>query len=136
MDEFCRKHPHLCAHLGAALLVGAAFAGRAWLLGGFDPAIPYLTFYPAVMLASLLGGLAPGLLATALSSLLAAYFFIEPIGNLQIQNARDLLGLLAFIAGSTFASAVGELHLRHRAKLRKIVEELAQANTLLVSEIA
>lgn len=40
--------------------------------------LPYLTFFPAVMLASWYGGLGAGLLATALSTVSVWYFFVIP----------------------------------------------------------
>jgi PAS domain S-box-containing protein len=128
------KHPFWQSHLGAVALVGAAYGARAWLLGGFDPAIPYVTFYPAVMLASLLGGLTAGLLATLLSASLAAYFFIEPIGSLYIDNQRDLLGILVFVVSGSIVSCIGEYYLRQHARLQYTTEELIQSNASLQSE--
>src|SRR5262252_1001160 len=46
-----------------------------WLVG---LKLTYVTFYIAIILASLLGGLGPGFLATLISALLADYFFLQP----------------------------------------------------------
>ena len=42
--------------------------------------VPYLQFYPAIIVAAWYGGLGPGVLATALSALAAMYFFLPPAG--------------------------------------------------------
>src|SRR5947209_15202792 len=51
----------------AALAVAVAFSVRLALEPILGDASPYLLFVPAVLVASGLGGLGPGLLATALS---------------------------------------------------------------------
>ena len=53
-----------------ALAVGvavAAFLARYLLSELFGPRAAYITFYPAVMVAAVLGGFGPGVLATGLS---------------------------------------------------------------------
>jgi len=78
-------------YLTAAIAVSIAFGLRFWFLGGIGPAIPYLTFFPAVMLAAVVGGIGPGCLAICLSALLVVHFFIEPVGTyyLYVENHRD-----------------------------------------------
>ena len=44
----------------------------------FPPGFPYVTFFPAIVVAVYLGGLGPGILCAALSGLAAWYFFIPP----------------------------------------------------------
>jgi PAS domain S-box-containing protein len=71
----------------------------------------YLTFYPAVMLVSLLLGLWPGLLTTAVAALLAAYWVIPPKG-FGIGNAADAAALLIFVTMGATMSLVAELYRR------------------------
>ena len=52
----------------AMLLVAIAVALRALFFGNLGRSTPYLTFYFAVMVATLYGGLPGGLPATALSA--------------------------------------------------------------------
>ena len=44
----------------------------------FPPGFPYVTFFPAIVVAVYLGGLGPGILCATLSGLAAWYFFIPP----------------------------------------------------------
>ena len=63
----------LAAALAAVLL-------RAALRAGLGERTPFITFYPAVMLAALYGGMSCGLLATALSTIAAVYWLNRPSG--------------------------------------------------------
>jgi two-component system, cell cycle sensor histidine kinase and response regulator CckA len=58
----------------------------------------FITFYPAVMLAAVVGGSGPGALTTLLSATCADYFFIEPRGALAVQSPSDAIALAAFVA--------------------------------------
>ncbi|MDX8500920.1 PAS domain S-box protein [Mesorhizobium sp. VK4C] len=58
--------------------IGAATAARSALMGALD-ATPFITFYPAVVVSTLLGGLWAGLAAIALSAALAGYLFLGPV---------------------------------------------------------
>ena len=65
-------------------------------------------FYPAVMLAALYGGSRAGLLATALSAILADYFWIEPTGSFAVAQTADWLGLVIFLLSGTMIAWVTE----------------------------
>lgn len=119
----------------SVILVFIAFMLRYSLFGGLGSAIPYLTFYPAVMIASVAGGIISGVLATILSASLAMYYFIEPIGVIAIENPRDLLGLITFVLGCMIMSAVGELVIRSQKELKKKTTELVEINRALRIEV-
>lgn len=53
--------------LVAIALVAIAAALRAWPLQALGSILAWLTFYPAVMVAAIYGGLLAGLLATTLA---------------------------------------------------------------------
>src|ERR1035441_1646796 len=57
----------------------------------------------------------PGVLATALTGLLAAYFVLLPIGW-AIGSPVDRLGLVIFVGMGLFMSVVAELYRRNRQK--------------------
>ena len=42
--------------------------------------VPYLQFYPALIVAAWYGGLGPAILLTAVSALIAMYWFLPPAG--------------------------------------------------------
>jgi len=103
---------------GAAVLaVGLGFAAwwgiRTWI----GPGLPtFITFYPAVMLVALLGGLGPGLFATALTELAVAYWIILPAGQFSLGSPIETVALALFAGMGIFISAVAELYRRSRLK--------------------
>ena len=86
-------------YLLALVASGIALAARFALEPVLPPAgFPFLTFFPAVILVALFGGLGPGLLASALSIAAADYFFIPMVGSLGLHTAADAIALGFFSA--------------------------------------
>ena len=106
-------------------IVAAAAALRLVLLPGLGTRAPFLIFYPAVMVAGLLGGLRAGLLATAFSALLADFFWINPTGSFWIENPYDWLSLAIFILSCVMICAMTGAMSRARARAM-YAEDLAQ----------
>lgn len=82
----------------AVAVAGAALAGLfRWML---DPVLhdtsQYVVFYPAVLLASVIGGRGPGILALGLGSGIGVWFFVQPQG-LSIGHPDDLVRLVLFV---------------------------------------
>jgi signal transduction histidine kinase/ActR/RegA family two-component response regulator len=65
----------LLAYPAAALLIGTAYAARL-ALGPALVGVPFMTFTPAVFMAAVLGGFAPGIFAAVLTLLL---FWLAPL---------------------------------------------------------
>src|SRR5262245_41873868 len=90
----------------ALVLVAAAAVVRAVALGALGTRVPFVTFYPVVVIAALCGGLWEGLLATALSAV-AATWWIEPGGRLLvIQHSADWLSMGMFLANGAIISGL------------------------------
>jgi PAS domain S-box-containing protein len=99
----------------ALVAVAAAFLvreGLGRLAGGSLPT--YITFYPAVMLSALIGGIGPGLFATLVSALLVDYFILPPQGSFAVASLSDAVGLAIFTGTGVFLSVVAELYRRAR----------------------
>ena len=91
----------------ALLLPFLAWALQSLLWDVVQP-FYWFFFYPAVFASSWLGGRAAGLIATAISMLLANYFFMEPVHTLWAGDVHQLLTLLMFGAmGVVFSLAQG-----------------------------
>ena len=104
----------------ATAIVLAAAAVRLALLEGLGMRALYVTFYPAVVLAALYGGLRAGLLAASLASLLADYLWLAPMG-FGITDPADWLGLAMFLLSSAMISYIIEA--MHRARSRAAAAE-------------
>ncbi|MHB9026346.1 MAG: PAS domain-containing protein [Armatimonadota bacterium] len=93
-----------------------ATAARLAFLPALGAHAPYILFYPAVMLAALYGGLGPGLLATALSALLADYFWLPPSGRFVYPDEAAWLGIIIFILSGALLSWFADIHRRAQAR--------------------
>jgi PAS domain S-box-containing protein len=107
----------------AIAIVLAATALRLAFQQVLGMRVLFVTFYPAVMLAALYGGLRSGLLATALSVLVVDYFWIGPPG-FAVGNAGDWVAFGIFILSCSLISAITEA--MHRAQT-KAIEARAEA---------
>lgn len=117
-----------------------ATALRFALASLLNDRVPFLLFFPAVLVTAYAGGLGPGLLATAASVALASYFFIEPVGALVFDDPRDIARLALFAGVCIAISAVcGRMRSAQRAAEANLREaETAKRLTLdlLASEAA
>ena len=104
LSDMGRRRPIASLLLSIALAC-LAMTARVTLdpwLGGY----PLLTFSPAILLATLLGGRRGGIVCAALSTLFAWYFLIEPIRSLAVVWPVGFLKLGAFAAISALIVAV------------------------------
>lgn len=85
----------------AVLLVAVSLGLRLVLQQWLGDNVPFLTFFPAIMLAAWLGGLGPGLVAVALSAGAAVHSFMPPAGSFTLTDPHDVVSLLLFAATGT-----------------------------------
>ena len=84
----------------------------------------FITFYPAVTLAALYGGLRAGAVATILSGLIADYFWMEPAGSFIMANPIDWLSLAIFVSTGFLVSWGAEKFYQANNRLQQ--DEAAQ----------
>jgi diguanylate cyclase (GGDEF)-like protein/PAS domain S-box-containing protein len=120
LKRFQRVILRIVVAIGIVLLAASL---RLWPLQALGLRLAYLTFYPAVMIAALYGGIFTGLLATVLSVLVV--YFWHPSGHPFIQDSADWLGMAVFIINGIMVSLVCEATLRVRTRM---TDALAQAN--------
>jgi two-component system, sensor histidine kinase PdtaS len=130
------SHP-VFAYAGALLLVALAFLARLGALPWLPQGYQFVTFFPAVILASFLVGARVGFFAAVLCGLLAWYFFIAPVESWQI-NFSTLMGLgfYSFTVGIDIA-LVHWMQRANRALMyeREVNAQLAETRALLFSEL-
>jgi two-component system sensor kinase FixL len=105
------RFPHAVSYALAAALVAMAFLARLLLGPVLGDEVTYLLFVPAILVASGVGGLGPGLLATALSDVLAIYFFRTALPL----SVPHVFGLSAFTAIGIGMAVLGARLLRARS---------------------
>ena len=99
----------------AVAMVFAAAAIRLAFLSAMGMRAPFATFYPAVVFASIYGGLRAGLVATALSAIVVDYFWIEPSGTFSMGHPSDWLAIMVFLLAGAMIAGVSDAMHRARA---------------------
>jgi two-component system, sensor histidine kinase PdtaS len=105
------SQPALIRWLEASALFAVALAVRFWL-GTLHGAVPFLTFYPAMLIAALVLGWKEATFVLVMSLSAGLYFFLPP-------------GVLLLPAGYAF---VGALNIAIIIALKALAQELAEAN--------
>jgi PAS domain-containing protein len=112
--------------------VGTAAAARALLYHVIGSGLPFLTFFPAIIVASLYGGLGAGLSATALSALASTYW-MEPAGSFHVLRPADWIGLGLFIVTGLLIVWVCERATRARRQANEAVLEQQRLAAIVAS---
>jgi signal transduction histidine kinase len=104
----------------------------AWGLTFAAPALhqlPTSLFFAAVMLTAFQGRLGPGLLATALSSLILEYFFMSPFNN-PATGFEETVRITVFALTAVLINSLHERRRRAEAQRRRLEEQLRQAQKM------
>ena len=123
--------PDSASWMRHALGVGAVAAALAFRYGIREiigVKVPYLQFYPAIIVAAWYGGFGPGLVATALSTLGAMYFLLPPAG-FSVGDHADQVSLAVFAGTGLFIA-----WLRHRLDLAEQTQRQTAATATARAE--
>ena len=91
---------------------------------GSAPMLSAARVTAGVLVAGYLGGLAPGLVATALAALAAAWFLGVPFPAFGVTSVPDALALTLFVLVGVMASGMTEA--LHRTRRRVLVSSSTQ----------
>ncbi len=110
------------------------FAGIARLL--LDPFLgdhfPYLTFFIAVAVSALYGGLWPSVMAVALSAIAANWFFMPPRYSFEpFTDTAHLVGFLTYITLGLGLVAFGQALQRTKHRVETALEALSEREARL-----
>jgi len=89
-----RQHPWFGFAAGLGVFA-IAFMLRFWA-GGLLDDVPFITLFPGILIAALLGGLQVGIVVAILSLIAAWFFFIPPQHSWAIGSPAGFLTLLLF----------------------------------------
>ena len=116
---FTRRHSTPARYIFTAALVTLSTFLRFALAQALGPGVPFILYYPTVVLCAWFGGLWPGLLSTALGGLLAWYLFIPLEFSFAASDATAPAQLVTFLLAGVLISFLAEsLH-----KARRETEE-------------
>src|SRR5262245_21004373 len=98
--------------VGPALFALVAAAVRAAVDPMSPGVVPFVTLFPAVLIATLLWGAGSGLLTLALSAMLGLYLWLAPRHSFALASTGEVLSLAIFVGASCFLVFVGHLFYR------------------------
>ncbi|HKI02399.1 MAG TPA: ATP-binding protein [Thermoanaerobaculia bacterium] len=125
------ERPAALRYGAAFLLVLLAVLIRWPLQPLLGMSTPFLFFFPAIMAASWWGGLGPGLLATALSSLAANFFFMAPVSSFSLSGFSALVQILLFAGIGVLINLLNDRLQKSRVRAEaSSTESLRQAQEL------
>lgn len=114
----------LAGYINAVLLMGVALGIRL-LIAPVDAGLQYVTFFPAVTLAALVGGWRAGLVATALGVIFATWIFTPPYWGFHFDfELHEVLPNLIFLFDGAIVSFSLDAMNRYR---RQFQQELTTA---------
>jgi two-component sensor histidine kinase len=96
-----------------ALLLALPLLGLAiwlrFLLGEALEGVPFITLFPAILIAALIGGLWIGVIVTIVCAVAAIYWFLPPYESMQLIWPSGVIAMLFFLGISAFQLYVVEL---------------------------
>ena len=98
----------LLRSLAAAIVCTGAATGLRLLVDDYVSGLPFLFYFPALLIATLVGGLKAGGVGLALSAFLSRFAFMEPRWSLSSINASDAISLTLFVLAA--GTIVGIVH--------------------------
>ncbi len=131
MRKISFYHKNQVSQMVLAVVLILITAGmRIWPLADLELRVPWVTFYPAVMISSLLGGFLSGI-TTTLLAVMVVYFW-SPTGVPFIDDSGDWLGVVVFFINCSLISTMSET--MHRARSRALRAEKREKASLMESE--
>lgn len=115
----------MLALMGTALLVRIAVAP-------LEAGLQYLTFFPAVALSAIIGGLWPGLCAIFIGMCMATFIFVPPYYTISLHSLQVAFwaNMVFMIDGLVVCSAVVAMR-RYQQKLNASIDELKHTEQII-----
>jgi two-component sensor histidine kinase len=120
------------AYAFATVCVAVAAAVR-WVVGlWFEGIVPFATFFPAVLLAALVGGIGPGILAAIAGGAIGWWAFLPPSMTFFPLKPGQVISLIAYLITSLIIVWAAE----HYRRQTKRLEDEQKFRELAVEELA
>lgn len=106
-DVRLKEHHPAYRYAAAVGAVAGAVLVKLPFSGGVAEVAPFMLFYAAVLFAAWVGGAGPAVVATLLSAVAAAFFFLEPRFDLHIARPERAGQMLLFVLEGGLISLLG-----------------------------
>ncbi|UWM76991.1 response regulator [Rhizobium sp. WSM4643] len=117
-------YPLAIAFVGLTFLLRLAASDT---LSGF----PFLSFLPAILLASFIGGVGPGLVAALVAGFIVQQFFVEPHNVFWPVSASQWVGLSTYFINAAIIVGLMEMIIIAHERQSRLRSELNSFNTRL-----
>ncbi len=105
-DQFIFSKNH--AYFATIILMASASMLRVWPLQSLGSNYAYLTYYPAMILAAVMGGFLSGILATTLACCSVSLLWPLFVSEAFVKTPSDLLAMVFFAFNGLLISVVAE----------------------------
>ena len=126
---FLNARPRWLSYLLAVAVTLIAIGLRRWLDVLGEGVMPFVLFYPVVLVCTVIGGIGPGLVSLAMAAFAGMVFWLEPRGVIALKPG-GLINLALFIASSGAMITVAHMLRRSYDSLRR-----SQARLNLAQEV-
>lgn len=132
-----RERPAILRYASAIAGVLAATGLRVW----FDPWLGddrfvFATYFAATLVVAWYGGLGPALLAVALGSLAAKYYFVPPRGSFElVADTGFLFGFALYVIVAVVGAVLSGSHRRARLEAERVSTEALERQHRLEREM-
>ncbi|MCM2371999.1 ATP-binding response regulator [Aporhodopirellula aestuarii] len=132
IDRHDRSWSALGCRYGTAILsTGVMIWVRSLLQPWLKEECPFSLFYLSVLLTAWIAGIGPAVLAIALGTFAAAYFFILPTANLWVHHLPDLVQLVIYV----FVNCVAIFLFERAERERRLAETRSEENQRLSDDL-
>jgi len=117
-----------------------AAVGLTFLLrlagGGYLSGFPFLSFLPAILIASFIGGAGPGLVAAVFAGFLVQEFFVEPHDIFWPVSTSQWIGLSTYLVNAVIIVGLMEMIILAHGRQSRLRAELNSFNARLEQTVA
>ena len=121
----------IAAYLLAVLFVLIALGVRL-AIAPIEAGVQYITFFPVVTLAAVVGGWRPGMLATFIGMLLASWIFTPPYWGVNVESLPNSLwsNLVFLLDGFIVSFSIDAMHHYRKQYQTELAESQVSENNL------
>lgn len=131
-----KHHMGIYYYLLVIVLMGLALLVRL-VIAPVSAGLQYVTFFPAVTLAAIIGGYRAGLLATLIGLVFATYIFTPPYYSISIEVLQTSFwsNIVFLMDGIIISFSIETMH-RYRQKYQQELKEskLSEANAMKLND--
>jgi hypothetical protein len=130
------RHPFrapIAGYATATIATLLAWVARAFIDPFLPGSVPFVTFFLAIAIGGWFGGYGPAVLAVALCTMIARYFYMEPLHGLMPGDASAAIRLGSFVFVGLI---IGGLTAALRAALQRVTTLASRVDALEVEKRA